>query len=93
MGLLQKIRAKSDKEKNIIALVSAGIITLIVVILWLGFAPAEKKKSDSDLKLSSISPFETFKEQFGQIKQDFSDNFSKATEAINNLNQSTSTIK
>ena len=92
MGLLQKIRSKSDKEKNIISLVSAGVITLIIIILWLGFgASKEIKKDESDSKLSEISPFETFKEQFSEITGSFKDNLNKAVQEIDKLGQSTST--
>ena len=88
MGLLQKIRSKSDKEKNIISLVSAGVITLIIVILWLGFGVSKEiKKNESGSKLSEISPFETFKEQFSEIAVGFKDNVEKITEGINKFSQ------
>ena len=84
MGLLQKMRSKSDKQKNLLAIIFAALITLVIVILWFSFnLSSEPDTPKPESKLSEIAPFQTLKEQFSQITTDFKNNFSKVNKEIN----------
>jgi hypothetical protein len=86
MGILNKIRQKSDNEKKIFSLISAVTLTLIVVVVWSSFtsSSARDNEIDSKDKLSSISPMQVIKDEFSKVFSTFNSN----TEA----SSSTSTI-
>jgi hypothetical protein len=86
MGILNKIRQISDSEKKIFSLISAVVLTLIIVVTWFSFtsSSARDNEIDSQDKLSSISPVQVIKDEFSKVFSTFNSN----TEA----SSSTSTI-
>jgi len=69
MGILNKIRQKSDNEKKIFSLISAVVLTLIIVVVWSSFAgsSADDNEIDTQDKLSSISPMQVIKDEFSKV--------------------------
>ncbi|MEI6528200.1 MAG: hypothetical protein WCO10_00830 [bacterium] len=96
MSLLGKIKNKSEAEKKFIALVGALVLTLFIVGIWWSSGDTGNKEANAaGDTLSSISPFATIKEEIGKIFTTTRENTEKFTEqasqAIADLNQSTST--
>jgi hypothetical protein len=74
MGILTKIRQRPENEKRIFSFVSAGVLTVIIFIVWLSFTSDPSNSGvASENKLSSISPVEVFKEQFSKAFSDFNE--------------------
>ena len=75
MGILNKIRQISDSEKKIFSLISAVVLTLIIVVTWFSFtnSSASDNKIDTQDRLSSISPVQVIKDEFSKV---FSKGFS-----------------
>jgi hypothetical protein len=73
MSILLKIRQKPDNQKKIFSLISASILTLIIVVVWFSFndSSAEKVTLKESEKLSSISPMKMIKEEFSNIFSNF----------------------
>ena len=74
MGILNKIRQKSDNQKKIFSLVSAFVFTFIIVAVWFSFnndSSASEIVEQEQSKLSSISPVQMIKEEFSKIFSDF----------------------
>ena len=69
MGILNKIRQKSDNEKKIFSLISAVVITLVIVVVWSSFTgrSASDNEIDTQNKLSSISPIQVIKDEFSKL--------------------------
>ena len=69
MGILEKIRQRPENQKKIISLVSAAVITLIIVFIWYGY-PFRSTNTNSveanNDKLSSVSPFQVIKDEFSK---------------------------
>ena len=86
MGILNKIRQISDSEKKIFSLISAVVLTLIIVVVWSSFAgsSASDNEVDTQDKLSSISPMQVIKDEFSKV-------FS-SLDSDNQASSSTSTI-
>ena len=90
MGILTNIKQKTDSQKKVISLVVALVLTLVIVVVWFSFSSISvdtELPGESAGKLSSISPWQT-------IKDEFSSAFSKASTStlpIEIINESTST--
>lgn len=90
MGIFLKIKERPDSEKKIFSLITASVLTLIIVVVY--FSYGEKKSDDlidvkNENKLSSISPLK-------MIKEEFSKAFATAKESLNMNNQiSTSSVE
>ncbi|MEI6190944.1 MAG: hypothetical protein WCP24_01075 [bacterium] len=69
MGILNKIRQKSDNEKKILSLISAVVLTLVIVVVWSSFtsSSASDNEVDAQDKLSSISPMQVIKDEFSKL--------------------------
>jgi hypothetical protein len=88
MGILSKIREKSESQKKIISLVTAIILTLIIVVVWFSFGSNSSGDVDSKNKLSSLSPFQTIKDEFKSI---FSNSQEKMSALLSSSTDGTST--
>jgi hypothetical protein len=74
MGILNKIRQKPDNQKKIFSLVSALVLTFIIIVVWISFNKdfsASKVVEKEPSKLSSISPIQMIKEEFSKAFSDF----------------------
>jgi glucan phosphoethanolaminetransferase (alkaline phosphatase superfamily) len=74
MGILNKIRQKPNDQKKIFSLVSALVLTLIIIVVWISFNKdfsASKVVEKEPSKLSSISPIKMIKEEFSKAFSDF----------------------
>jgi hypothetical protein len=88
MEWLQKARLQSDSSKNKIALASAGIITLIIVGVWL--LVIKNKKTEDEVvaksKSQDLKPlfmiFNKAKSDFKDIKQNIESNKASAVESL-----------
>lgn len=76
MSILEKIRQKDDRQKKIFSFVSAFVLTLIILVVWLSFS----KRSDDNLvlgkaenKLSSVSPLQMIKDEFSEAFAGFNE--------------------
>ena len=100
MGILTKIRQRPDQQKRVIALVSAAVLTLVVVVVWFSFT-ARLSRDEADLnaenKLSSLSPMQVIKDVFTGIFSDFKDQTStmatSTEQATSSNNLSSSTVE
>ena len=77
MSILTKIRQRPDNQKKIFSLVVAGILTLVIIFVWLSFTnSAVNTQTDNSDKLSSVSPTQAIKDEFSNalssLKQDTS---------------------
>jgi hypothetical protein len=93
MGILNLIRQQSDGQKKIVSLVTAVILTLIIVFVWYSFSNSngsEELAVNEPSKLSSISPVQMIKDEFSKA---FS-NFKETTEQLDlsTTTESTSTV-
>lgn len=76
MSFLTKIREMSDNSKKIFSLVTAVIGTLVIVSLWFSFtrdSSAEKVAQGEISKLSSLSPMQVIKDEFGKVFSNFNE--------------------
>jgi hypothetical protein len=78
MGILTYIRQKTDKEKKLLSLVLAAILTLFITLACFPFiAGSDKKQSDvSNNKLSSVSPIQMIKDEFSKAFSAFGESSS-----------------
>jgi hypothetical protein len=86
MGILTKIRQRPDNQKKIFSLVTAGVLTVIIIVVWLSFnkTSINTKVEDPD-KLSSISPVQVIKEEFSKALS----GFKESTEEISSTTATT----
>jgi len=74
MSFLDKIREKSDHQKKIFSFVSALVLTLVIIVVWLSFS---QKSGDNfavdrqENKLSSVSPIQMIKDEFSEAYSSF----------------------
>jgi hypothetical protein len=99
MGILAKIKNRPENEKRVFSLVSAIVLTLVIVFVWLSFGNEEapKEVAVKESKLSSISPIQVIKDEFSKAFNGFGDEASQVlgttTESeVVALNESTSTV-
>jgi len=85
MKFLDQIRQKPDNQKRIIAFSSSIFLTLVIVLIWFSSNGGSdiKVSVNNDDKLSSVSPFQTIKEEFSKI-------FSNANEGLAKINEQAS---
>lgn len=74
MGILTKIKQKPDGQKKIISLITAVILTLIIVVVWFSFNSKENQVAEERDKLSSISPVQVIKDEFSKVFSSFKEN-------------------
>ncbi len=66
-------KGRTDNQKNIISLISAFLITLVIIFIW---SPFKNNKNNNfeiieEKKLSSISPVQMIKEEFSKAFSSF----------------------
>ncbi len=73
MGILNIIRQKPDNQKKIFSLITAIILTLVIVIVWFSFSnkPFDSETAVGESKLSSLSPLQVIKEEFSKAFANF----------------------
>lgn len=80
MEWLQKIRGQSDSSKNKIALIGAGIVTVIIVSVWILVLRNQKtdKEIVAESKSDELKPlfmiFKNAKEDFKDVKTNIKNN-------------------
>ncbi len=72
-NFLEKIRQKPDPQKKLIALISASVITLIIILIWLPTVFNEKEKEEKIVEevkdpVSEVTPISNLSDQVGEIK-------------------------
>lgn len=79
MGILAKIKSRPENEKSVFSLVSAVILTLVIVFVWISFGEEEQPKEVAvkETKLSSISPIQVIKDEFSKAFSGFNDDASQ----------------
>jgi hypothetical protein len=87
MGILNNLKQKPDNQKKIFSLVTAIILTLVIVVVWFSFTDnsVDNNFVSEGNKLSSISPIQLIKEEFSKAFSGFKD----ATEAIKEISSTT----
>ena len=71
MSLLDKIKQRPDNQKKIFSLVTAIILTLVILVVWMSFSGvSDQPKTDSN-KLSSVSPLGVIKDEFFKAFSNF----------------------
>ncbi len=74
MGILTNIREKSDQQKKVISLVTAIILTLVIVTVWFSLTrSADSSTGDEGSKLSATSPWQAIKDEFSTAFSGFND--------------------
>lgn len=78
MGILAKIRQKSDQQKKVFSLVTALILTAVIVVVWFSFnnVSFNGQMPDGSDKLSSVSPIQMIKDEFSKAFSNFNNNVS-----------------
>lgn len=68
MGILNKIKEKPENHKRVISIVSAGLLTLIIIYFFL-YIPNKNLNIDKPetKNLSAISPIQAFKSQITDL--------------------------
>jgi hypothetical protein len=74
MSILTRIRQWPDNRKRVFSLVSALVLTVVILILWLSAGSSQVLPPAEENKLSSISPMQVIKEEFTKAVSDFKDN-------------------
>jgi len=96
MGLLTKIREMPDNKKKIFSLVTAIILTLIIVVVWFSFTNVSSPNSvNEENKLSSFSPMQVIKDEFSKAFSNFkstTENISSSSESLISSSTGTSSI-
>jgi methyl-accepting chemotaxis protein len=86
MSILEKIKSRPDNQKKIFSLVTAVILTLIIVGLWFSLTSDSDKVAEKNApsKLSSISPMQVIKDEFSKAFSNFNENMSdlKSTSTV-----------
>jgi hypothetical protein len=91
MGILTKIRQRPDNEKRIFSFVTAGVLTIIIFVVWLSFSnSASNTQTENPDKLSSISPLQVIKDEFSKA---FSSSKESTTTHSTSSGQATSTVE
>ncbi len=94
MGILNSMRERPDNQKKIFSLITAVILTLIIVVVWFSFG---ENKADNDLagaepaKLSSLSPIQVIKDEFSKAFSNFKETMPDLA-STTDITDSTSTI-
>lgn len=72
MSLLTKIREKPENQKRVFSFVSAGVLTALILVVWLSFSDTSaNKRIENEDKLSSLSPMQVIKEEFSKAFSSF----------------------
>lgn len=80
MGILTKIRQQPDNKKRIFSFTGAGILTVIIIVVWLSFSnSAVSNQADSSDKLSSVSPLQAIKDEFTNALSSYKQNILKVS--------------
>jgi len=70
MSILNSIRQKPDNQKKLFSLVSAIILTLLIVFVWYSFTSnldsTNMAGEDKPSTLSSLSPLQVIKDEFSK---------------------------
>ena len=94
MGILTKIRQRPDNQKKIFAFVGAGVLTLVIIIAWLGFTTsAANTKVENPDKLSSLSPWQIIKDEFSKALTNFKQTTTDISSTSESLSSSTIPIQ
>lgn len=70
MGILTYLRQKTDKQKKIFSLVSAAVLTVIIVGSYFSLTDnlgPDQVKENEPSKLSSVRPLQMIKEEFSKV--------------------------
>ena len=76
MSILTTIKQRPENQKKIISLVTAVILTFIIVIVWFSFSGKSingQLAEEGDNKLSSVSPMQVIKDEFSKVFSGFND--------------------
>ena len=74
MGILNIIREMPDNKKKVLSLVTAAVITFVIVTVWISLTKTDDKLAeDQGNKLSSVSPWGMIKEEFSKAFSDFNE--------------------
>ncbi len=72
MTVLDTIRKRPDNQKRFFSLITAGILTLIIVGFWFSFSrPTQTVAEKETSKLSSVSPVQVIKDEFARAVAGF----------------------
>jgi hypothetical protein len=82
MSILTKIRQWPDNRKRVFSLVSALVLTLVILILWLSTGSSQVLPQAEESKLSSISPMQVIKDEFTKAVSDFKENTNQDIEEV-----------
>ena len=88
MSVLEKIKRRPDNQKSFFSLLTAIVLTLIIVALWLSFSvkSAGKEVAEDQNSLSSISPIKMIKDEISKAISDYQEaNIDKTASAIDVL--------
>lgn len=79
MGILAKIKSRPENEKRVFSLVSAIVLTLVIVFVWFSFGGEDEPKEVAveETKLSSISPIQVIKDEFSKAFSGFNEDVSQ----------------
>ena len=80
MSILTRIRQWPDNRKRVFSLVSALVLTLVILILWLSAGSSQISPQVEESKLSSISPMQVIKDEFTKAVADFKEKTKQNTE-------------
>ena len=96
MGVLTKIREMPDNQKKIFSLISAVVLTLVIVVVWFSFtsssANTQLAAEQSESKLSSLSPMQVIKDEFSKAFSGFNSSVASSSPQSTSTLESTSTI-
>lgn len=94
MGILSNLRQKPDNQKNFFSLVTAVILTLVIVIVWASFTKQSfsTEMSIDSGKLSSISPIQMIKDEFSKAVSGLNDNLAELDNLVAEDEFATSTV-
>jgi hypothetical protein len=98
MSILNKIRQRPYEQRKIISLLTAIVLTIIIVAVWFSFSSFGKnQRPGDDSRLSSVSPFQMIREQFSEAFSDLDkgmtalEEVSSSTILLETINSATST--
>ena len=85
MGILTQIRRQPDNQKKFFSLITAFILTLVIVGFWLSFNYNSSTDQTADVsqdKLSSLSPLQVIKDEFSKAFAGFDGNASDTANSL-----------
>lgn len=96
MAIFTNLKEQPDNQKKLFSLITAIILTLVIVFVWFSFTDKPADGQDviaEEDKLSSISPLQMIKDEFSKAMSNFNSAVSETETGSSTLSDNTVPIE